>query len=138
MKSSRSLDPENGVSRSQKPEPVAQVSTQYLANDTKPNIPFSISKLACINCLDRTHLGALDRVLRYLKGMVSLTIHYGRYPTVHEGYSVASWITKHFESNGCSGYVFTLGRGTVSCKFAKQTLRTRSTFEAELCAFGYN
>ncbi|KAL0290197.1 UNVERIFIED_CONTAM: Retrovirus-related Pol polyprotein from transposon TNT 1-94 [Sesamum calycinum] len=74
------------------------------------------------------------RVLRYLKGTVSLAIHYGRFPAVLEGYSDASWIAKNSGSNGCSGYVFTLGGGAVSWKSAKQTLITRSTFEAELCA----
>ncbi|KAL0387567.1 UNVERIFIED_CONTAM: hypothetical protein Sradi_2638500 [Sesamum radiatum] len=55
-----------------------------------------------------------NRVLRYLKGTVSLVIHYGRFPTVLEGYSDASWIAKNSGSNGCSGYVFTLGGGAVS------------------------
>ncbi|KAL0462346.1 UNVERIFIED_CONTAM: Retrovirus-related Pol polyprotein from transposon TNT 1-94 [Sesamum latifolium] len=75
------------------------------------------------------------RVLRYLKGTVSLAIHYGRFPAVFEGNSDASWIAKKFGSNGCSGYVFTLGGGAVSRKSARQTLITRSTFEADLCAF---
>ncbi|KAL0353746.1 UNVERIFIED_CONTAM: Retrovirus-related Pol polyprotein from transposon TNT 1-94 [Sesamum angustifolium] len=35
------------------------------------------------------------RVLRYLKGTVSLAIHYGRFPVVLEGYSDASWIAKN-------------------------------------------
>ncbi|KAL0426997.1 UNVERIFIED_CONTAM: hypothetical protein Slati_2874500 [Sesamum latifolium] len=61
----------------------------------------------------RTHWDALNRVLRYLKGTVSLAIHYGSFPVVLEGYSDASWIAKNW-SNGCSGYVFTLGGGTVS------------------------
>ncbi|KAK4400047.1 Retrovirus-related Pol polyprotein from transposon TNT 1-94 [Sesamum angolense] len=110
-------------------------SLQYLANGTRPDISFSVSKLArYTSCPDKTHWGALDRVLRYLKGTVSLAIHYGRFPAVLEGYSDASWIAKNSGSNGCSGYVFTLGGGAVSWKSAKQTLITRSTFEAELCA----
>ncbi|KAK4383312.1 Retrovirus-related Pol polyprotein from transposon TNT 1-94 [Sesamum angolense] len=74
------------------------------------------------------------RVLKYLKGMLSLNIHYGRFSVVLEGYSDASWIAKNFRSNGCLGYVFTLDGGTTSWKSAKQTLITRSTFEVELCA----
>ncbi|KAL2249827.1 UNVERIFIED_CONTAM: Retrovirus-related Pol polyprotein from transposon TNT 1-94 [Sesamum indicum] len=110
-------------------------SLQYLANSTRPDISFSVSKLArYTSCPDKTHWGALDRVLRYLKGSVSLAIHYGIFPVVLEGYSDASWIAKNSGSNGCSGYVFTLGGGAVSWKSAKQTLITRSTFEAELCA----
>ncbi|KAL0387826.1 UNVERIFIED_CONTAM: Retrovirus-related Pol polyprotein from transposon TNT 1-94, partial [Sesamum radiatum] len=107
----------------------------YLANGTRPDISFSVSKLArYTSCPDKTHWGALDRVLRYLKGTVSLAIHYGRFPAVLEGYSDASWIAKNSGSKGCSGYVFTLGKGPVSWKSAKQTLITRSTFEVELCA----
>ncbi|KAL0380937.1 UNVERIFIED_CONTAM: hypothetical protein Sangu_0158000 [Sesamum angustifolium] len=46
---------------------------------------FSVSKLArYTSCPDKTHWGALDRVLRYLKGTVSLAIHYGRFPAVLE------------------------------------------------------
>ncbi|KAK4385657.1 hypothetical protein Sango_2689700 [Sesamum angolense] len=110
------------------------IDGEYLANGTRPDISFSVSKLArYTSCPDKTHWGALDRVLRYLKGTVSLAIHYGRFPAVLEGYSDASWIAKNSRSNGCSGYVFTLGGGAVSSKSAKQTLITRSTFEAELC-----
>ncbi|KAL0416921.1 UNVERIFIED_CONTAM: hypothetical protein Slati_3524000 [Sesamum latifolium] len=111
------------------------VSLQYLANGTRPNISFSVSKLArYTNCPDRTHWSALDRVLRYLKGTVSLVIHCGRFPVVLEGYSDARWIAKNSASNGCLGYVFTLCGGAVSWKSAKQTLITRYIFEAELCA----
>ncbi|KAL2239930.1 UNVERIFIED_CONTAM: Retrovirus-related Pol polyprotein from transposon TNT 1-94 [Sesamum indicum] len=52
------------------------------------------------SCPDKTHWGALDRVLRF--------------PVVLEGYSDASWIAKNSGSNGCSGYVFTLGGGAIS------------------------
>ncbi|KAL0457000.1 UNVERIFIED_CONTAM: hypothetical protein Slati_1039200 [Sesamum latifolium] len=68
------------------------------------------------------------RVLRYLKRTVSLAIHYGKFSVVLEGYSNVSWIAKNYGSNGCSGYVFTLGGDAVSWKSAKQTLITRSTF----------
>ncbi|KAL0413101.1 UNVERIFIED_CONTAM: Retrovirus-related Pol polyprotein from transposon TNT 1-94 [Sesamum radiatum] len=98
-------------------------------------ISFFVLKLArYTSCPDKTHWSALDRVLRYLKGIVSLAIHYGKFPVVLEGYSDDSWIVKNSGSNGCSGYVFTLGGGAVSWKSAKQILITRSTFEAELCA----
>ncbi|KAL0290713.1 UNVERIFIED_CONTAM: Retrovirus-related Pol polyprotein from transposon TNT 1-94 [Sesamum angustifolium] len=126
---------ESGVSVAQLRYSQIIGSLQYLANGTRPDISFCVSKLArYTSCPDKTHWGALDRVLRYLKSTMSLAIHYGRFPAVPKGYSDASWIAKNFGSNGCSGYVFTLGGGAVSWKSAKQTLITRSTFEAELCA----
>ncbi|KAL0281728.1 UNVERIFIED_CONTAM: hypothetical protein Sradi_7293100 [Sesamum radiatum] len=91
------------------------LSLQYLANGTGLDIFFSVSKLARFSsCPDRTHWGALDRVLRYLKDTVSLAINYGRFPAVLEGYNDASWIAKNSSSNGCSGYVFTLDGGAIS------------------------
>ncbi|KAL2230885.1 UNVERIFIED_CONTAM: hypothetical protein Sindi_1682900 [Sesamum indicum] len=53
-------------------------SLQYLANGTRPYISFFVSKPAkYTSCPDRIHWGGLDRVLRYLKGTVSLAMHYG-------------------------------------------------------------
>ena len=113
-------------------------SLMYLANCTIPDISFSVTKLSrYTSCPNRTHWEALDRVLRYLKGTISLGLHYGRFPAVLEGYSDASWIASGSSSsgcNGCTGYVFTLGGSAVAWRSTKQTILSRSTFEAELCA----
>ncbi|KAL0298331.1 UNVERIFIED_CONTAM: Retrovirus-related Pol polyprotein from transposon TNT 1-94 [Sesamum radiatum] len=86
---------ESGVSVAQLRYSQIIGSLQYLANGTRPDISFFVSKLArYTSCPDKTHWGALDRVLRYLKGTVSLVIHYGRFPAVLEGYNDASWIAK--------------------------------------------
>ncbi|KAL0362113.1 UNVERIFIED_CONTAM: Retrovirus-related Pol polyprotein from transposon TNT 1-94, partial [Sesamum calycinum] len=100
---------ESGVSIAQLRYSQIIGSLQYLANGTRPNISFSVSKLARYgSCPDKIYWGALDRVLRYL-GTVSLAIHYGRFPAVLEGYSDASWIAKNSGSNGCSGRVMCVG-----------------------------
>jgi hypothetical protein len=80
------------------------------------------------------HWRALDRVLRYLKGTMSLGIHYTGYPTVLEGFCDANWISDADEIYATSGYVFSLGGGVVSWKSCKQTILTWSTMEAELTA----
>ncbi|KAL0394319.1 UNVERIFIED_CONTAM: Retrovirus-related Pol polyprotein from transposon TNT 1-94 [Sesamum latifolium] len=82
-------------------------------NGTRPDIFFSVSKLArYTSCPDRTHWSALDRVLRYLKGTVSL--------------GTVSLATTLWQIPYCGS--------SVSWKSAKQTLITWFTFEAELCA----
>ncbi|KAL0340533.1 UNVERIFIED_CONTAM: Retrovirus-related Pol polyprotein from transposon TNT 1-94 [Sesamum radiatum] len=73
-----------------------------------------------------------DSSVALFKNESGVSVAQLRFPVVLEGYSDASWIAKNSGSNGCSGYVFTLGGGAVSWKSAKQTLITRSTFEAEL------
>ncbi|KAK4381651.1 Retrovirus-related Pol polyprotein from transposon TNT 1-94 [Sesamum angolense] len=82
---------ESGVSIAQLRYSQIIGSLQYLANGTRSDTSFSISKLArYTSCLEKIHWGALDRVLRYLKGTVSLAIYYGRFPAVLEGYGDAS------------------------------------------------
>jgi hypothetical protein len=78
------------------------------------------------------HWRAIKRVLRYLKGTMSLGIHYIGYPTILKDYCDANWISDADEIYATSGYVFSLGGGVVSWKSCKQTILTRSTMEAEL------
>jgi hypothetical protein len=65
---------------------------------------------------------------------MSYRIHYSRHPAVLEGYSDSNWISDADELYAMSGYVFTLGDGTISWRSCKQTILTRSTMEAELTA----
>ena len=80
------------------------------------------------------HWHALERVMRYLKGTMSYGLHYTGYPRGLEGYSDSNWISDADETKATSGYLSTLGGGTVSWKSCKQTILTRSTMEAELAA----
>jgi hypothetical protein len=110
-------------------------SLMYLASATRPDISFAVSKLIWfVSNPGDYHCRALERVLRYLKGTMSLGIHYIGYPTVLEGYCDANWIYDADDIYATSGYVFSLGGGAVSWKYCKQTILTRSTMEAELVA----
>jgi hypothetical protein len=80
------------------------------------------------------HWQALERILCYLNGTASYGIHYSGYPRVLVGYSDSNWISDADETKATSGYLFTLGGGTVSWKSCKQTILTRSTMEVELTA----
>jgi hypothetical protein len=105
----------------------------YLASPTRPGISFVMSKLSrFVLNPGGDHLHALERVLRYLKGIMSYDIHYIRYPSVLEGYCDANWISDADKIYATIGYVFSLGGDAVSWKSCKQTVLTRSTMEAEL------
>jgi hypothetical protein len=80
------------------------------------------------------HWNALERVMRYPVGTLDYGIHYTGYPKVLKGYSDSNWISDADEIKATSGYVFTLGGGTVFLKSCKQTILTRSPMEAELTA----
>jgi len=59
-------------------------------------------------------------------------VHYSRHPIVLEGYSDSNWISDIDQIYATSGYVVTLGGGTMSWWSCKQTILTNSTMEAEL------
>ena len=110
-------------------------SLMYLASATRPDISFAVSKLSrFVSNPGDTHWNALERVLRYLKGTMSYSIHFSGYPRVLEGYCDANWISDADQLYATSGYVFLLGGGAVSWKSCKQTILTKSTMEAELTA----
>jgi hypothetical protein len=107
----------------------------YLASATRPHISFDVSKLSqIVSNPGDDHGHALESVLRYIKGTMTLGIHYTGYPIVLEGYYDANWISDADEIYATSSYVFSLGGDAVSWKSCKQTILTRSTMEAKLTA----
>ena len=92
-------------------------SFMYLASATRPDISSAVRKLSqFVSNPGDDHWHALQRVLRYLKGTISLGIHYTRYLTVLDGYCDAKWISDADEIYAISGYVFSLGGGAVLWK----------------------
>jgi hypothetical protein len=105
----------------------------YLASAMRPDNSFVVSKLSSfVSNPGEDHWRALERVLHYLKGTMSLDIHYTGYPTVLEGYCDANLISDVDEIYATSVYLFSLEGGAVSWKSCKQTILTRSSMEAEL------
>jgi hypothetical protein len=108
-------------------------SLMYLTSTTRPDISFAVGKLSqIVSNPGDDHWHAVERVMCYLKGTMSLGIHYTGYPIVLEGYCDANWISDADEIYATSGYVFSLGGGAISWKFSKQTILKRSIMEAEL------
>ena len=76
-----------------------------------------MSKLSrFVSNLGDNHWRALQRVMCYIEGTMSFGIHSTWYPRVLEGYCDANWISDADEIYATSGYVFSLGGGTVSWK----------------------
>ena len=84
-------------------------SLMYLASATRPHISFAVSQLRWfVSNPGDDHWKALERVMRYLKGIIDYGIHYTGYPRVLEGYSDSNWISDADEIKATSGYIFTL------------------------------
>ena len=61
-------------------------------------------------------------------------LHFCKFPIVLEGFCDANLVTDNDEVSSTSGYVFTLGGGTISWKSTKQTCIARSTMESKCIA----
>jgi hypothetical protein len=130
------------ILRKNKNEPTDQLrysqiigSLMYLASMTRPDISFAVSKLSrFMSNPSIDHWHALERVMRYLCGTMTYTIHYSGHPAVLEGYSDTNWISDVDDIKATSGYVFIFGGGTVSWRSCRKTILTRSTMEAALTA----
>ena len=107
----------------------------YAMNCTRPDIAYAVSKLSRdTNNPSLDHWKVIVRVLRYLKYTQNYGLHYSKYPAVLEGYCSGNWISDTKDSKSTSGYLFTLGGGSVSWKSSKKTCIARSTMESEFIA----
>jgi hypothetical protein len=82
------------------------------------------------------HLTAVKRIFRYLKGTISLSLHYKTTEEMMFGYSDADWANDLDDRRSTSGNVFIMSGGAVSWLSQKQTTVALSTAEAEYMALG--
>ncbi|GAA0163184.1 hypothetical protein LIER_19113 [Lithospermum erythrorhizon] len=110
-------------------------SVMFLMNCTRPDIAYVVSRLSrYTHNPSSSHWTALHRLLRYLKGIFDVCLHFRKFSTVLEGSCDTNWVSGSDEISSTSGYVFTLGGGAISWKSSKQTSIENSTMESEFIA----
>jgi hypothetical protein len=105
----------------------------YLAVATRPDIAFSVGRLASVlDCYRPEHWDAAIRVVRYLKGtrLFSLMLG-GQAPIRSTGFSDSDWNNCALTSRSIGGYCFSLGSGAVSWASHKHPLAADSSCYAE-------
>ncbi|MCI22191.1 copia-type polyprotein, partial [Trifolium medium] len=102
---------------------------------TRPDMAFSVCLAA--RYMERPtemHMAAVKRVLRYLKGTLSLGILYkcktGN-DLIMQGWSDSDYAGDYDDRKSTSGYVFTMGESAICWSSKKQPIVTLSTTEAE-------
>nr|GEX92612.1 zinc finger, CCHC-type [Tanacetum cinerariifolium] len=82
----------------------------YAMTCTRPDIVFVVGKLSKYTSNPGTqHWQAIQQVLKYLKKTIDYRLTYTGYPSVFEGYTDVSWISKTEDNSSTSGWVFLLG-----------------------------
>ena len=109
-------------------------SLLYLSTRTRQDIAFAVGIAArfCTNP-SQENWTAVKRILRYLKGTVTLGLVYKRNGSTEcTGYADAGWVGDILKST--SGSLFLLGGAAITWKSNKQTCIALSTAEAEYVA----
>ncbi|CAL1370826.1 unnamed protein product [Linum trigynum] len=105
---------------------------QYLTT-TRPDIAFPVQQLSQFQSNPAsTHLHALHRVLRYLKGSLGQGLWFSSTSDLTiRGYSDTDWATCPDTRRSVTGYCTFLGISLITWKSKKQTIVSRSSSEAE-------
>jgi hypothetical protein len=108
----------------------------YLANNTRPDIIFSVNVLASYSSdPTRRHWNEIKHVLCYLCGTCDMRLFYQKNTKSKlVGYADAGYLSDPHKARSQSGYVFTYGSTVISCRSTKQTLTATSSNYAELIA----
>lgn len=111
-------------------------SLLYAAMATRPDSAKAVSVVSRFNANPNiTHLTAVKRILRYLKGTLNLGLKYQRTETgTLVGYSDADWAGDQDDRRSTTGNIFLLAGGAVSWLSKKQATVALSTAEAEYIA----
>ncbi|UYV80202.1 hypothetical protein LAZ67_18001996 [Cordylochernes scorpioides] len=111
-------------------------SLLYLANCTRPDLMFSVTRLAQFaSNPGRRHWQAAKHVLRYLHGSINLSLVYRRTDSNDVcAYSDADWASDIDDRRSNSGTAITIGHSLVIWKTSKQKCVSLSTMEAEYLA----
>ncbi|KAL0346573.1 UNVERIFIED_CONTAM: Retrovirus-related Pol polyprotein from transposon TNT 1-94 [Sesamum calycinum] len=111
----------------------------YLANNTRPDIAFSVNLLARYSSTPtKRHWNGVKHILRYLRGTSDMGLYFERPENAKAtnlvGYSDAGYLSDPHKAISQSGYVFMYGGTAISWRSTKQTLVATSSNHAELIA----
>ncbi|KAL0363962.1 UNVERIFIED_CONTAM: Retrovirus-related Pol polyprotein from transposon TNT 1-94 [Sesamum angustifolium] len=111
----------------------------YLANNTRPNIAFSVNLLARYSSTPtKRHWNGVKHILRYLRGTSDMGLYFERHENAKAtnlvGYSDAGYLSDPHKAISQSGYVLMYGGTAISWRSTKQTLVATSSNHAELIA----
>ncbi|KAL0537210.1 hypothetical protein IC582_026185 [Cucumis melo] len=108
----------------------------YLANNTRPDITFSVNLLAIYSSSPtKRHWNGVEYVPRYLRGTIDIGLFYSNKSNFDlVGYADAGYLSDPHKARSQTGYLFTCGGTVISWSFVKQTMMVTSSNYAEIFA----
>lgn len=111
-------------------------SLMYACIGTRPDLAHAVTLLSQFSsCLNKTHLAAAKRVLRYLEGTSDWKLNLpSKNDFILYGFTDSSYRKFMDDRKSYSGYILRLGEATISLCSRKQKTVALSTTEAEYMA----
>ena len=107
-------------------------SLLYAASGTRPDISQAVGDVSKYSSHPtESHLTAVKRIMRYLKGTIDLKLTYKKCDNQIVGFADANWAGDLDNRTSTSGNIFISGTGAVSWLSKGQTVVATSTAEAE-------
>ena len=107
----------------------------FASTRTRPDLSYALSLLSRFrNNPDSTHVAALQRVFRYVKGTLHFGLGYEPNQDYWHGYTDADWAGEVEQRHSVGGYVFYVAGGPVSWSSKRQDLVALSSCESEYIA----
>lgn len=104
----------------------------YAMLGIRPDITFPVSVVSRYSSNpDPGHWQAVKRIIRYLRGTISLKLTYRGNLQPLTGYTDADWAGDQDTRRSTSGFVFSIGSGAISWSSKRQPTVALSTCEAE-------
>ena len=108
----------------------------YLANNTRPDIAFSVNLLARYSSSPtKRHWNGIKHILRYLRGTIDMGLFYSNKSNFDlVGYADSGYLSDPHKARSQTGYLFTCGGTAISWRSVKQTITATSSNHAEILA----
>ena len=113
-------------------------SLTYASTATRPDISSAVGALSQHMAIPGPeHWSGVKRVFHYIKGTVNYSLKYvasDQKDIMLNGFSDADWAGDTSTRKSTSGYLFRLGKSTISWKSKRQSIVALSSMEAEYVA----
>lgn len=108
----------------------------YLAQGTRPDIPFAVNNVSQFNnCHSEEHWKAVQRVFRYLRGTTRLKLRYSKSNMKDLiAYSDSDWASDLDERRSCTGFIIKMSGAAICWSSKRQSIVALSSTEAEYIA----
>lgn len=110
-------------------------SLMYLTMGTRPDLCYAVTYLSRFQqSPTEMHWNSLKRILRYVKGTVDVSLHYGPGEDIVRGFTDSDWANDQIDRKSTTGYFFEVYGNVILWSSAKQSIVALSSTEAEYVA----